>query len=288
LQQAIAHHPHDLQLVQNATHMPELMAWADVAISAGGSTCWEMAFMGLPSLILVLAENQAAVAKGLAERGVAVNLSGSPGGTIEPASLASQVQTLLTDPDRRRLMSEAGQQLVDGQGVKRVIAEMLITSLQVRPVEMQDAQLIWEWANDPTVRANAFHTEPIPLLHHLDWFKQKLNARVTRMWLLEADQTPLAQIRYDCLDAHTAEIAFSVAHKQRGLGLGTQALQLTAPLALAELGVKRLKGVVFKTNVASARAFEKAGFICVGEKKIDDQACYIFVKEATLDEGAER
>ena len=46
-------------------NMPELMARADVAVSAGGSTCWEVAFMGLPFLIVVLAENQEHIAKEL-------------------------------------------------------------------------------------------------------------------------------------------------------------------------------------------------------------------------------
>jgi len=36
--------------------MPELMAWADFAVSAGGSTCWELAFMGLPALVLIQAK----------------------------------------------------------------------------------------------------------------------------------------------------------------------------------------------------------------------------------------
>ena len=42
-----------VRLVRNAANMPELMAWADVAVTAGGSTCWELAFMGLPALILI-------------------------------------------------------------------------------------------------------------------------------------------------------------------------------------------------------------------------------------------
>lgn len=36
--------------------MPELMAWADLSIAAGGSTNWELAFMGLPSLVITIAD----------------------------------------------------------------------------------------------------------------------------------------------------------------------------------------------------------------------------------------
>ncbi|MBN2124745.1 MAG: UDP-2,4-diacetamido-2,4,6-trideoxy-beta-L-altropyranose hydrolase, partial [Deltaproteobacteria bacterium] len=54
--------------------MPDLMAWADMAVCAGGTTCWEMAFMGLPNLVIVTADNQAGVAEALQRRGCSVNL----------------------------------------------------------------------------------------------------------------------------------------------------------------------------------------------------------------------
>jgi len=65
LQSAVKHSKLPIRLVYNADNMPELMAWADLAISAGGSTCLEMSFMGLPALVVILAENQRAVAEDL-------------------------------------------------------------------------------------------------------------------------------------------------------------------------------------------------------------------------------
>ena len=63
-----------IRLVRNAANMPELMAWANMAIISGGTTSWETAFMGLPSLIVIIAKNQVKVAEKLAENGVAANL----------------------------------------------------------------------------------------------------------------------------------------------------------------------------------------------------------------------
>ncbi len=54
--------------------MSPMMAWADLAISGGGSTCWELACTGVPNAILVLAENQRRNAIGLSQAGVSVNL----------------------------------------------------------------------------------------------------------------------------------------------------------------------------------------------------------------------
>ena len=60
-------------LLKSATNMAELMDWADIAISGAGSTCWELAFIGLPMILIVLADNQIRTSNGLAEAGAAVN-----------------------------------------------------------------------------------------------------------------------------------------------------------------------------------------------------------------------
>jgi UDP-2,4-diacetamido-2,4,6-trideoxy-beta-L-altropyranose hydrolase len=105
-------------VLQGAGNMPELMAWADLAITAGGSTCWELAFMGLPSVVLILADNQVAIADSLHAAQAAVNLGW--GTSISAQSVAGAVVDLVASPDRRTAMSMRGTQLVDGYGARRV------------------------------------------------------------------------------------------------------------------------------------------------------------------------
>lgn len=112
-----------IRLERNVTNMPELMAWADVAISAGGSTCWELAFMGLPSILLILAENQRAIAPELDRQGVIINLSWHQDVAIEQIGLA--LQELIADRRKRETMSKKGRELVDGNGARRVVSEMV-------------------------------------------------------------------------------------------------------------------------------------------------------------------
>lgn len=99
-------------------HMAELMAWADVAISGGGSTCWELAFMGLPNLILVLSDNQRRVAEGLTEAGASRSLGWFH--KVADAVLQEALATLLSDRHGRAVMSHCGRTLVDGRGSERV------------------------------------------------------------------------------------------------------------------------------------------------------------------------
>ena len=118
--QAAAHDlPCTVHLRQNVQNMPEMMAWADVAVSAGGSTCWELAFMELPNVILVVAENQRGIAAGLDKAGAALNLGWYT--EVTSGQMAGALLALLSDYDLRLRMSRLGRELVDGLGIQRVI-----------------------------------------------------------------------------------------------------------------------------------------------------------------------
>jgi len=104
-----------IRLVRNVSNMPELMAWADVAVTAGGSTCWEISFMGLPNLVLILADNQRPVARGLQEKGAALSL-----GWWEQADepkIAKWLGMLVRNATQRSKMARLGKNLVDGRGL---------------------------------------------------------------------------------------------------------------------------------------------------------------------------
>ncbi len=123
LKMAVQNSRFPIRLQRNVTSMPELMAWADIAISAGGSTCWELAFMGLPSMLLILAENQRAIASELARQGVIINLGWHQDVAIEQIALA--LQKLVWEPTKGETMSKKGKKLVDGNGARRVVSEMV-------------------------------------------------------------------------------------------------------------------------------------------------------------------
>lgn len=107
-----------IRLERDVRNMPELMAWADLAITAGGSTSWEMAFMGLPALMLVLSKDQEGVADSLQQRGVVLNLAWAD--RVSTEQLATAIHSLVNDSGLRQKMSEAGRRLVDGLGSQRV------------------------------------------------------------------------------------------------------------------------------------------------------------------------
>jgi len=269
------------RLITNATNVPDLMAWADIAVAAGGSTCWELAFMGLPSLLVVVADNQRAVAENLANLGVSQNMGWHA--DVSEEKWFRAIREFTINHTCREAMRDKGRCLVDGLGAARVAAEMGLARVQdvygLRSARWEDAGMLWVWANDPTVRANSFHADPIPLDEHLVWYKKKLASSDTSFWIIEDDRMPVAQIRYDRVDESTAKINFSVASNHRGKGIGSKSILLTYEIACKSLGVRRADGIVFLANKASQHAFVKAGFRNIGQRQVSGILCYVFVKE---------
>ena len=112
-----------LTLHVDTPHMARLTAEADVAIGAAGSSIWERCTLGLPSIIVVLAENQRPAAQTLAERGAALMLDAAQP-DFEPA-LDRALMRLLTDAALRRELAARSAEICDGQGAQRVAEAFL-------------------------------------------------------------------------------------------------------------------------------------------------------------------
>lgn len=112
-----------IRLEQNVTNMPELMNWADVVVSAGGSTCWELSLMGLPALILILADNQRENTRLLHLAGAVISLGWHREVACE--RIASALEGLCKEKDQRAKLSCVGRGLVDGNGAARVVGLMM-------------------------------------------------------------------------------------------------------------------------------------------------------------------
>jgi len=119
----LAAHDPRISLHVDTRNMAGLMAKAQMCVGAGGSSVWERACMGLPSLLLVLADNQAPLAKVLEEAGAVVSLDiRTP---ALPALLDEAMTRLLTDAALRSHLSAKSADLCDGQGAGRVADAIL-------------------------------------------------------------------------------------------------------------------------------------------------------------------
>jgi len=76
--------------------------------------------MGVPMVMVVLAENQAGIAQDLESSGACINMGKYE--EIDSNFLAQTVAALISNVEKRKSMSSIGQQLVDGLGCQRVMS----------------------------------------------------------------------------------------------------------------------------------------------------------------------
>ena len=99
----------------NVSNMAEIMANADLAIGAAGATTWERSCLGLPTIQLVIAENQRQIANALAKDYIVL--------------LMGSIQQLPTIVLEARLKIECliknASMIVDGQGLERVVKTVM-------------------------------------------------------------------------------------------------------------------------------------------------------------------
>jgi UDP-2,4-diacetamido-2,4,6-trideoxy-beta-L-altropyranose hydrolase len=262
----------DAAFLVNVADMSELMAWADVAVSAAGSTSWELIFMGLPSLLVTVADNQRDIAAGLDAAGAALGLGWHA--DLTAGIIAGALGDLLNDAARRHTMSAAARDIVDGQGAARVVMHLRGERLRLRRAREADCRMIWEWANDPVVRAVSFASASISWENHVAWFEARLADPDTVFYIaLNAEDAPVGQVRFAIEDG-VATISVSVAAAYRSEGYGAEAIRLASQQLFYETDIGLIHAYIKHDNPASARAFAKAGYTDAGGAQIQEHEAY--------------
>lgn len=235
------------------------MLASDLYIGAGGTTTWERLCLGLPGIVIATAENQEQLSTELSQAGFGKYLGRSA--EVSASRIREAVEEFLANPESLGQFSEAGMRLVDGEGTERVTRWLEIAPIQFRPANLQDAELLWKWANDPLTRASAFNTSSIPWDSHLSWLEAKLKSPESRLLIAETcTGAPLGQIRFDLQRDSTAVIDVSVAPEYRSLGMGKH-LIAKAVSNFWDTGIaNRVVAWVKDSNIASRLSFSGAGF----------------------------
>jgi len=248
-----------VELVVNPLDMPDLMAWADIAVTAGGSTCWELALAGLPSLLIILAENQARSTRELERQGFGCCLGKYD--DFDAGVFRQALESLAADKDRRAGFAARGREMVDGFGAQRVVSFLSgIEEFGLRPVTEADFELLWRWVNDPVTRDNSFESGPIPWDRHESWCQTKLHDPQCHFLVVASAQLgEMGCVRFD-LNHREATISVSLSPHARGRGLGARVIARACERMFSAADAKTVHAFIKPDNAASIAAFKKAGF----------------------------
>lgn len=238
--------------------MAQLLAHADLAVGAGGGASWERCCLGVPTLALALADNQAQVLRAAAAAGVVCL---PDGGLPEPGQIAIHLQALLHNAAMRQRMSAAGMALVDGRGTGRVIAAMLGAGIRIRRARQADCESLHAWRNAPAVRQASRDSAAIALEDHRYWFAGVLAAPDRDLLVGEDAQGAVGVVRFDIQDDE-AEVSIYLATPRLGQGLGAALLRAAERwLAAQRPEVCHVRAHVLTRNTTSRLLFEQTGYL---------------------------
>jgi UDP-2,4-diacetamido-2,4,6-trideoxy-beta-L-altropyranose hydrolase len=240
-------------------HLADLMAAADLAIGAGGTTTWERMCLGLPSIVVSIADNQRRSCEVLAGAGL-IGYAGDSA-QLEIERLRQLILAACASPHELVEQSRLNLGLVDGLGTLR-LREAMCPSPEhetlLRLARKDDVHHYFAWANDPQVRRNAINQSPIAWTDHCQWFTRKLGDRDSHLFVLETGGLPVGQIRFD-LEGRRARISYSIDTDVRGRGWGRRLVALGLE-QMRRVGPLRILAQVKDGNDASSAVFRRLGF----------------------------
>jgi UDP-2,4-diacetamido-2,4,6-trideoxy-beta-L-altropyranose hydrolase len=239
--------------------MAALMANAALAVGAAGATAWERCCLGLPTILVTLAENQKPGAAALAREGAAIWLGDFP--EVSAETLAAALRTLDAAPHLADVIGRRAAALVDGRGTDRVVRAMDREPIVLRRAGPDDCDAVWTWRNDERTRRHSLDPAPVPLDDHRRWFSSSLANTDRALLIGESAGEPVGVLRYDRV-ADSATISVYLVPGREGRGEGARLIRAGSDWLVRNWpDVRAIDAEILEANQASSRAFAAAGFI---------------------------
>lgn len=245
---------------------------ADCSLGPGGVTLLEKLCLGLPSLAVIVADNQRGAVAGLAAQGCVVSLDVRALGAEDIFDAVGQaLDSLLGDAAGRGAMWRRGAALLDGLGARRIVlaarpeTDRAGRAVTLRRFRMDDAEMLLSWQREPGMRRFFRDPEAPDPAAHRAWCAARLADPFGICEIIEAEGRPVGLVRFDrndppspafALNAAPGEVSILVAGSEQGKGTGTAALRALRRLLRDEA----MWAGIHPDNRASRRSFLRAGF----------------------------
>lgn len=263
----------------NAQLMKDLMLQSDVAISAGGQTIYELAKIGIPSIIIGVAKNQINQINGWDKNGFICYA----GWKKDPDLNQKIIKCLknLENYQLRQKKSVTGKKEVDGQGSTRTVRKIMNTlikkELVIKKANINYIDDIYILSNDPEVRKQSFNSKKISYHQHKKWFLNQLKNQNNLILIAESQYGFIGQIRFSIED-QTAIISISIINKYRGFGIGQTILDKSLKILYdSKPEIRYIKAYVKASNPQSKTFFLKSDFKFITKRKIRNHNALEFI-----------
>ncbi len=270
LKSAMIQSPAKTRLHHNISDVAALLSEMDLCIGASGSSTWERCCLGLPTINLVIADNQTTIADKLTRAGAIVD-----GGTADEFNAAvfnAQIFTpLLSDTAKLQTLSQNSRDICDGRGVTRTALTLIRRAVKggrkvtLRLAETGDIRQVYDWQCLPETRRYANNPEVPTWDGHQGWMAGKLTDPECHFYLIQCDGRDAGSVRID-RQAGPGQQPYTVSifidPKYFGYGVASAALSILAQCHPD----KEIHAKVHNDNTASVRLFTTAGYAPQGDE----------------------
>jgi UDP-2,4-diacetamido-2,4,6-trideoxy-beta-L-altropyranose hydrolase len=257
----------EMRLHVDPHNLPSLVADADFAIGAPGSSSFERAVLGVPMALFPVADNQLVVGAALAACGAAAVFEA----TIldDHLDVACRLQLLLADSDRRRSLSRSAQALTDGCGPLRLLLAIAGThilpdgrSINLRLADDTDSDFLLALQCRPETRRFARNKTSPTAEGHARWLADTFDDTSRLLCVIELERAPVGMVRIDRIsDVEPCfEVSIAVVPELHGYGIGRAALALIRRVA---------PGATFDATIHPDNAASRAMFATAGYRQVE-------------------
>ena len=257
--------PLNMQLHVNVNNMAALILANDIAIAAAGTSMLERCCLGLPGVLVCIADNQQHIAQAVKQSQSAIAVLDANQLVDE---LAPAINRFINDISRYQQIADKAFAMCNGNGCellgKRLHQLQAEPQLYLQAVSNADKDRLLEWQSAPKTRQYSRNTEPPTPAQHQKWFDSVMANPEIYFYLLKRGEQACGFVRLDIKtlnikqkNIHGFEVSIALAPDCYGQGLGHQALLLIQQ-AYSD---QPLLAYIDPQNQASVKAFAKAGFL---------------------------
>ena len=253
----------DIEFHLQPKNLAHLMSQVDVAISNGGSTSWERCCLGLPSISIIMAENQRKISQSLDHFEAVISLEQEALKAIDIAEALNKI----SQSEIYSKYSNNAFNICDGLGVRRI--ELAINPsytkknepISLRPAISSDCEVIYGWQLEPGSR-QYFNNPKVPTYcEHSKWMKEQLSDKHSLFNIILINNIPAGflLLKHDQKQKdYNINILITLENRKKGIA---SASLLTAKKLLPDA---KLRAKIHRNNKESLALFRNSGFKAIG------------------------
>ncbi|MFH1310754.1 MAG: bifunctional UDP-2,4-diacetamido-2,4,6-trideoxy-beta-L-altropyranose hydrolase/GNAT family N-acetyltransferase [Candidatus Omnitrophota bacterium] len=258
------------KLIRNpdAEEIRKSMIDADIAVASAGQTLAELALVGVPTVGICCSENQRHNLEAWKKIGFYGCYAIKRDLNID-MEILNGIERFEPYAKREAFYNSITKK-IDGKGCSRIVdvlinryKNMSISEIQVevRAANIRDCKDLYLWRNHPTARRWSFSTENIRYNDHKKWMQEIMKSEKIKIYILESpNNEKIGQVRFE-EKSTTALISVNLNPEYYGKKLGSKVIQKATEKFFEEkLLISEVCAEMFEENVASVKAFQKAGY----------------------------